>query len=158
MLVGNSPRRITSSGRERGARLHSSVTGRALVADAEREARELSAAALGRIGFDVSKATTGAQALTLARCEPPLLAVLEVRLPDVSGLELATRLRDELSPPPSIIFTSSDRTEPMDCVACLLLGADDYLVKPVDPDELLARARAVLLRRARSRPGSASDP
>jgi two-component system, OmpR family, response regulator len=92
--------------------------------------------------------------MTLARREAPLLAVLEVRLPDVSGLELATRLREELSPPLSIILTSSDRTEPMDRVAGLLLGADDYLVKPVDPDELLARARAVL-RRAGSRPGSA---
>ena len=137
--------------------MHDSVRGRALVADADREARELSAAALRRIGFDVSKAATGAQALKLALREPPVLAVLEVRLPDISGLELAARLREERSAPLSIVFTSCDRTEPLDRVAGLLLGADDYLVKPVDPDELLARARAVL-RRALSRSGSAVIP
>lgn len=92
--------------------------------------------------------------MLLARREPPLLAVLEVRLPDISGIELAARLREERSAPLPIVFTSCDRTQPMDRVAGLLLGGDDYLVKPVDPDELLARARAVL-RRARSRSGSA---
>jgi two-component system OmpR family response regulator len=127
--------------------------GAALIADADREARELSAAALRRIGFTVWEATTGGSALELARRRRPLLALIEVRLPDTSGVELAARLREELGTRLPIVLVSGDRTEPMDRVAGLLLGGDDYLVKPIDSGELRARVRA-LLRRTSARHGT----
>jgi two-component system OmpR family response regulator len=150
VLVENGSRAITSRGRERKIRVPAPVRGHALIADADREARELSAAALRRIGFTVWEATTGSGALEVARRRRPLLALLEVRLPDMSGVELAARLREELGTRIPIVLISGDRTEPMDRVAGLLLGGDDYLVKPIDSGELRARVRA-LIRRAGAR-------
>ena len=71
--------------------------------------------------------------------------VPEVRLPDLTGYEVCRRLWESLGAVP-IVFVSRDRTEPSDRVAGLLVGADDYLVKPYVPDELVARVRAVVRR------------
>jgi DNA-binding NarL/FixJ family response regulator len=75
--------------------------------------------------------------------------LLEINLPEVSGYEVCRELRDLFGDDVAIIFLSGDRTEPYDRVAGLLLGADDYVVKPFDDDEFLARVRNAL-RRARS--------
>jgi DNA-binding NarL/FixJ family response regulator len=75
-------------------------------------------------------------------------------LPGVSGYELYRELRDRLGDRAPVIFVSGERTDSYDRVAGLLLGADDYLVKPFDPDELLARARRSL----RGRPPLAEEP
>ena len=73
--------------------------------------------------------------------EPLELVVLEVDLPDASGYELCRELHETYGDDLPVIFVAGSRTEPADRVAGLLLGADDYLVKPFDPDELLARVR-----------------
>jgi two-component system nitrate/nitrite response regulator NarL len=77
---------------------------------------------------------------------PPLLALVEVNLPEVSGYEVCHELFDKYGDDVAVIFLSADRTEPYDRVAGLLLGATDYIVKPFDSDELLARVRSALRR------------
>ena len=82
-----------------------------------------------------------------ARLDKPLeLVVLEVDLPDASGYELCRELHEAYGDDLPVIFVAGRRTDPADRVAGLLLGADDYLVKPFDPDELLARVRRSLRR------------
>ena len=98
-------------------------------------------------GLPVRAVSTGAAALAAARFEPPVLALLDVNLPGLSGYEVCRALREEHGPGLPILFLSGSRTESFDRVAGLLIGADDYLVKPAAEDELLARVRA-LLRRA----------
>lgn len=117
-----------------------------VVADPDDGQRELIGAALVRGGFRVSCVASGEAALEAMRAEPPQLAVLEVRLGDISGYEVCRELRERLGAGVGIVFVSGDRTEPSDRVAGLLLGADDYLAKPLDGDELLARVRAVVRR------------
>ena len=79
--------------------------------------------------------------------------MLDVGLPEVSGYEVCRELRDEYGSDVGIIFVSRERTTPADRVAGLLVGADDYIVKPFDDDELLARA-AGSLRRIEPRSGA----
>ena len=86
----------------------------------------------------------GREALELANSARPALVLLEVNLAQVSGYEVCRELRDAFGEDMSIIFVSGDRTEPYDRVAGLLLGADDYVVKPFDEGELLARIRSSL--------------
>jgi DNA-binding NarL/FixJ family response regulator len=87
--------------------------------------------------------------LASARRERPGLVLLDVLLPDVSGFEVARELRDEFGEEMPIIFVSGERTDPIDRAAGLLVGGDDYVTKPVDPDELLARARRPITRSRR---------
>ncbi|HMI90657.1 MAG TPA: response regulator transcription factor [Polyangiales bacterium] len=123
-----------------------------LVADPDEPDRALVGSVLARGGFRPVLAASGEDALALAFAEQPQLAVLEVRLGDMSGYEVCRELRETLGPAVGIVFVSGDRTEPSDRVAGLMLGADDYLAKPVMGDELLARVRAVVRRTAVSGP------
>jgi DNA-binding NarL/FixJ family response regulator len=75
--------------------------------------------------------------------------VLDVKLPRVSGYELLRELRDRLDDELPVIFVSGVRVDPYDRIGGLLLGADDYLMKPVGPEELLARVRRALRARRR---------
>ena len=84
----------------------------------------------------------------------PSLVLLDVLLPDVSGFEIVKELRDEFGDDLPIVFISGDRTEPLDRATGLLLGGDDYVVKPPDPDELLARVRRLISRSRRGRAAS----
>jgi DNA-binding NarL/FixJ family response regulator len=104
------------------------------------------AAALQRTGYSTVEVTTGAEALDLARREDVELLVLEVSLPDMTGYEVCSLLRDEGDEVP-IFFVSGTHTGSTERVAGLLLGADDYLAKPVDPNELVARAHRHVRRR-----------
>jgi DNA-binding NarL/FixJ family response regulator len=97
-------------------------------------------------GYAAESFTSGEAALAAARTHAPALVVLEVNLPGVSGYEVCRLLRDMCGDGVGIIFVSGERTEPFDRVAGLLVGADDYIVKPVEPDELLARVRGLLRR------------
>ncbi len=101
---------------------------------------------LEQAGYGVLEAGTGEEALAAARREPPQAVVLDVCLPVLSGYEVCRALKEE-QPAVGVLFISGERVESFDRVAGLLIGGDDYLVKPFAPDELLARLR-VLVRHA----------
>jgi DNA-binding NarL/FixJ family response regulator len=115
-----------------------------LVVDDDEVYRELISTVLGRAGFSTVGAADGEEAMAAARRHLPRLVVLDVRLPDVSGYEVCRELRDEFGDRLAIMFLSGERTEGFDLAAGLLVGADDYLVKPFSADELLARVRVRL--------------
>jgi len=98
---------------------------------------------LHQAGFTVVEATTGPAALSLARAERPDMIVLDLGLPGMDGLDVIRELR-KTSAVPIIILTA--RTEESDRIVGLELGADDYMVKPFSPRELVARIRAVVRR------------
>jgi DNA-binding NarL/FixJ family response regulator len=127
-----------------------------LIADDDPEARSLIADALGQAGYETREASSGNEALEAARTELPRLVILEVALPGLCGYEVCHQLRGEFGDGQPIIVVSADRPEPFDAVAGLLLGADDYLTKPLSPDELLARVRRLDRRSVPVAPGVAS--
>jgi len=100
---------------------------------------------LNKEGFTVLVAENGKKALDLAHTQNPHLILLDIRLPDISGFDICRQLRAEGARMPILMLTARD--EPIDKVLGLELGADDYVVKPYDLRELIARIRA-LLRRA----------
>ena len=122
------------------------TSGRILLADDDRPIREALTRALTLEGYEVVQASDGAQALSLIESNKPDAAVLDVMMPNVDGLTVCRVLRAERNRLPVLMLTA--RTETADRVAGLDAGADDYLPKPFELDELLARLRA-LLRRAR---------
>jgi two-component system OmpR family response regulator len=126
------------------------VTEHILVVEDDRPTRDLIARYLTDNHFRVSTAVTGAQGESALGGDPVDLVVLDLNLPDQDGLMLAKRLLTEHDIP---IVILTGRTEEMDRVLGLELGADDYVTKPFSPRELLARIRAVL-RRTQGRPGS----
>jgi two-component system, OmpR family, alkaline phosphatase synthesis response regulator PhoP len=94
-------------------------------------------------GFDVTVTGDGSAALSSARAERPDLVVLDLGLPGIDGLDVARELRRTATTP---IIMLTARGEESDRIVGLELGADDYLVKPFSPKELVARVRAVLRR------------
>jgi two-component system response regulator MprA len=123
------------------------TSGRILLADDDRAIRESLSRALVLQGYEVVPAADGAIALTLVEKEQPDAAILDVMMPNVDGLTVCRVLRAERNRLPILMLTA--RTETVDRVAGLDAGADDYLAKPFELDELFARVRA-LLRRART--------
>jgi two-component system, OmpR family, response regulator MprA len=121
------------------------VPNRVLVADDDRAIRAALVRALELEGYSVAAVPDGAAALDAARTAPPDVLVLDVMMPGVDGLTVCRVLRAEKDRTPILMLTA--RTETSDRVAGLDAGADDYLPKPFELDELLARLRA-LLRRA----------
>lgn len=117
-----------------------------LVADSDRAFRAFVTRVLATEGCRVREAATGREALAAVEEDQVAAVVLEVRLEGPSGYEVCRRLREIRGQALPILFVSADRTESSDRIAGLLLGADDYLSKPVEPDELLARVRRHLLR------------
>ena len=98
-------------------------------------------------GYEVLHAGTGKAGLELLRSEPFALVLLDLMLPDADGLELCRRIRARPEPLASVpIVMLTAKGDPFDRVVGLELGADDYLPKPFEPRELLARLRAVLRR------------
>jgi two-component system, OmpR family, response regulator len=122
--------------------------GAILVVDDDAGFRALVCDALAQAGYETLEAERGDQAYELALKERPALALLDVNLPGLSGYELCHRIHKDIDGGLPVIFVSGDRTESFDRVAGLLIGADDYLVKPVAPDELVVRVRSVLRRLA----------
>jgi DNA-binding response OmpR family regulator len=123
-----------------------------LVAEDDAGVAELLAATFDGAGYDVLLVASGREAVAAARREAPAAAVLDVQLPDLSGYEVCRALRADFGDELPILFLSGHRTDACDRVAGLLLGADDYVVKPFAPDELLARVRVLLRRVATSSP------
>jgi DNA-binding response OmpR family regulator len=119
------------------------VQRRVLVVDDEPKIVDVVRDYLAAAGFAVTTAVDGATALDSARAMPPDLVVLDLGLPGIDGLDVARELRRH-SPVPIVMLTA--RGEETDRVLGLELGADDYLVKPFSPRELVARVRAVLRR------------
>ena len=120
-----------------------------LVVEDDRRTAELVALYLKREGFRPLTAADGPQGLALAERHRPALVILDLMLPEMDGWEVCRRLRRE-SEVPVIMLTA--RGEEVDRVAGLTLGADDYLVKPFSPRELMARVKAVLRRAPRAGP------
>jgi two-component system phosphate regulon response regulator PhoB len=123
-----------------------------LVVDDETDIRSLVALHLEREGFTCRTAANGADALKEARHRLPDLVILDLMLPGLDGLEVCRRLRADATTSAVPIIMLTAKTEEIDRVVGLEIGADDYVVKPFSPKELMARIRAVL-RRNRPRPG-----
>ncbi|MEA2661572.1 MAG: hypothetical protein QOH08_1144 [Chloroflexota bacterium] len=102
---------------------------------------------LERAGYRALQAADGRSALALVQREKPDLVILDLGLPDIDGLDVLRRLR-ERSPTPVVVLTA--RGEESDRIVGLELGADDYVVKPFSPKEVVARVRAVLRRTEQS--------
>ena len=117
-----------------------------LIVDDDRRCRALISKLLRRVGYATYEARTGEKALEAAERERPALVILDVLLPGASGYEICRELRENFGHELPIVFISGDRTEAADRVAGLLLGADDYIVKPFAPDELVARVRRLVPR------------
>jgi DNA-binding response OmpR family regulator len=127
---------------------------RILVVDDEPPIVELVTGYLEREGWEVAQALDGVAALEMARADPPDVVVLDVMLPGLDGIEVCRRLRTFSD---AYVLMLTARGEEIDRIMGLTVGADDYLVKPFSPRELVARIKA-LLRRPRSAGGHAADP
>jgi DNA-binding response OmpR family regulator len=123
------------------------VAARILLIEDDRRLAEMVSEYLGEAGFSVSVAGDGRTGLARLAAEPFDALVLDLMLPDLDGLEVCRRLR-AFSQVPVLMLTA--RGDAMDRVVGLEIGADDYLPKPFEPRELLARLRAILRRRDRA--------
>lgn len=116
---------------------------RVLVVDDDPPSVKMISFLLREEGYEVTSADNGSSALEWIEREPPDLVILDVMMPDLDGFEVCRRIRQTQDVP--IIFLSA-KGETVDKVAGLELGADDYLAKPFEPSELLARVKAVTRR------------
>jgi DNA-binding NarL/FixJ family response regulator len=130
--------------------------GHILVVDDDPALRKLMAELLNAAGLEARSAGSGAEALASVRDERPDVVVLDVNLGETSGYAVCRELRDTFGGELGVMFVSGARTEAFDRVGGLLLGADDYLVKPFDTDEFVARVRVLTRRNGRS--GTAPTP
>ena len=123
------------------------ATPKILVVDDEPSISNLVVSYLRKEGYEVFTAADGQAALNAARTLKPDLVVLDIMLPGMDGLEVLTRLRQESS---VYVILLTARTEELDRVLGLSIGADDYVTKPFSPRELTARVKAALRRLAGS--------
>lgn len=123
-----------------------------LVVDDEQEIADLVAVYLRAEGFAVECCGAAAPALDAVEADPPDLAILDVMLPDMDGFALCRRLRQRYLFP---ILMLTARGEDMDKITGLTLGADDYITKPFNPLELVARVKGQLRRATRYNAGAA---
>jgi two-component system OmpR family response regulator len=114
------------------------------VVDDEPTLRELLSATLRFAGFTVASAATGAEAIALSDSQAPDLVLLDIMLPDMEGFDVVRRLRERGRPVPVLFLTARDAPE--DKINGLTLGGDDYVTKPFNLEELIARIRAILRR------------
>ncbi len=120
-----------------------------LIADDEASIRQLAQLYLEREGYRVLTAVDGARALAAVQREPPDLLILDLMMPEMDGWEVCRRVRAE-SDLPILMLTARD--EDIDKIVGLEMGADDYLTKPFNPRELVARVRAILRRAGSGKP------
>ncbi|HCJ10379.1 MAG TPA: hypothetical protein DHW14_04355, partial [Clostridiales bacterium] len=123
-----------------------------LVVDDEAHIRELICLYLKQAGFETVEADNGREALELVRSEDPALVILDLMLPERDGWEVCREIRASRDTPIVMLTARDAETEKLLGFA---LGADDYVTKPFQPRELVARVRAVL-RRAAPRGGAAA--
>jgi phosphate regulon transcriptional regulator PhoB len=122
------------------------MTPEVLVVEDEPDIRGLIVHHLTQDGFRCRTAGDGAEALAQLRAGPPDLIVLDLMLPGMNGLEVTRRLRAEPAWARLPIIMLTAKADEVDRIVGLEMGADDYIVKPFSPKELLARVRAVLRR------------
>ena len=130
---------------------------RILVVEDEEDILQILAYNLGQAGHEVITADRGAAALNLVQERRPELVLLDLMLPDISGLEICRHLKSDpaLREIPVIMLTA--RSEEIDRVVGFELGADDYVVKPFSVRELILRVQAVLRRSRAALPGAESE-
>jgi DNA-binding NarL/FixJ family response regulator len=112
-----------------------------LVVDDHAPLRALVRDLLEQAGYAVAEAATGTAAIEFLDGPRPAVILLDVNLPGLNGYEVCRRIRDRFNGNIGIIFISGERVETFDRSAGLLVGGDDYLTKPFDPSELVARVR-----------------
>jgi len=125
-----------------------------LVIEDEPSLAEVVSLYLKRAGYQVQIANDGKQAMSILEKQIPDFVIMDIMLPEVDGLSLTSWLRDR-SDVPIIMVTA--RREEVDRIAGLEMGADDYVVKPFSPQELVSRVRAVFRRIGRDQPEAESD-
>lgn len=126
-----------------------------LVVEDEPDIRDLLVHHLTREGYRCRTAASGPEALQRVRSVVPDLIVLDLMLPELDGLEVCRRLRRDAATAAVPIVMLTAKADEVDRVVGLEMGADDYMVKPFSPKELVARVRAVL---RRARPGESARP
>ena len=126
-----------------------------LVVDDEEAIADLVEVYLSNEGFAVRKFSSAAPALASVEADPPDLAVLDVMLPDMDGFALCQKIREKHLFP---IIMLTARVEDMDKITGLTLGADDYVTKPFNPLELVARVKTQLRRYTRYNQGAPAQP
>lgn len=119
------------------------MRGKILIVDDEKDIRDLIRAYLEKEGYQVFEAEDGRSAIEHARLVHPDLAVLDIMLPHLSGLEVLSKLRRESE---LYVILLTAKTEEIDKLVGLNMGADDYLTKPFSPKELVARINAAMRR------------
>ena len=124
-----------------------------LVVDDEKNIVQLARLYLNKEGYQVESAYDGAEGLKKARSIRPDLIILDIMMPEMDGLAVCKELR-KTSNVPIIMLTARD--EDVDRIVGLEIGADDYVTKPFNPRELVARVKAVLRRTAQDLPGQAA--
>ena len=124
---------------------HLASYGPVLIADEDPKSRAQLARVLQTAGYEIVQVSSGEEALEAVRQTHPSIVLLEIPLGGLSGYEVCRALREETRDTP-VVFVSAARTESYDRVAGLLVGADDYIVKPFSPDELLTRVRHLVRR------------
>ncbi len=133
------------------------TTSRLLMIEDDARLAQMVQAYLGQSGFEVTHAADGEEGLAQLPLVQPELVILDLMMPGIDGLEVCRRIRalnTEQARVPVLMLTA--KGDPMDRIIGLELGADDYLPKPFEPRELLARVRAVLRRRSGTGAGDAT--
>src|SRR5207253_116085 len=131
-----------------GTAMASGKTQTILVVEDEASIASFVSLYLKNAGYAVRTASTGGEALTEVAADQPALIVLDLNLPDIDGIEVCRRLRKNADVP---ILMLTARDEDVDKIIGLEVGADDYLTKPFNPRELVARVKSVLRRSAPDR-------
>jgi two-component system, OmpR family, phosphate regulon response regulator PhoB len=126
---------------------------RVLIVDDDHDIQRLVTYNLTQAGFHVATATTGVAALNAVEQQPPDLIVLDIMLPDLDGLEVCRRLRQQEHSRKIPIIMLTARTQEMDRVVGFELGADDYVPKPFSPRELVLRVKSIFRRIGRDAGG-----
>src|SRR5262245_36895334 len=147
VMIAANPAQVPASGKRVGRK-------RILVVDDEKDLVDLISYNLKRNGYDVITADDGATALEFAVSEQPDLVVLDLMLPGVDGMEVAKQLRADPATASIPIVMLTAKSEEVDVVVGLALGADDYITKPFSMKILLARLNTVLRRQE----GAAGSP
>ena len=122
------------------------AAGGILLVDDDKAFRSFVAELFEGIGYSTRGLASGAEVLAAVADDPPAAVLLDVQLPGLNGYEICRALRDRYGDSIAIVFISGERTEALDRAGGLLLGADDYLTKPVDPGELIARVTRLVER------------